>query len=93
MSDQRSLLVSDPGPTSGTPHPHEQGQASGAAAAVRELAIVLGVVVLASTFVAHGGYTSPAAFIGRLWLAAGHPQGCVLVSACQSAVRRPGRPR
>src|SRR6185436_13172875 len=34
---------------------HEQGQASGAATAVRELAIVLGVAVLASTFVAHGG--------------------------------------
>ena len=96
MSDQRSLLVSDPGPTSGTPQPlfwapianaslsaarpHEQGQASGTAAAVRELAIVLGVAVLASTFVAHGGYTSPTAFIGGLWLAAGLAAAGLLVT-------------
>jgi len=59
----------------GAARPHEQGQASGAATAVRELAIVLGVAVLASTFAAHGGYDSPTAFIDGFrpaaWLAAG----------------------
>jgi len=60
--------------------PHQQGQASGTAAAVRELAIVLGVAVLASAFVAHGGYTSPTAFIGGLWLAAGLAAAGLLVT-------------
>src|SRR4029079_11116557 len=59
----------------GAARPHEKGQASGAATAVRELAIVLGGAVLAATFAAQGGYDSRTAFIGGFrpaaWLAAG----------------------
>jgi len=36
--------------------------------------------VLASAFVAHGGYTSPTAFIGGLWLAAGLAAAGLLVT-------------
>jgi hypothetical protein len=36
--------------------------------------------VLASTFVAHGGYTSPTAFMGGLWLAAGLAAAGLLVT-------------
>src|SRR3954462_14681496 len=41
---------------------HEEGIASGAANALRELGGVFGVAVLASVFAAHGSYLSPAAF-------------------------------
>jgi len=41
---------------------------------------VLGVAVLASTFAAHGSYTSPTAFIGGLWLAAGLAAAGLLVT-------------
>ena len=58
----------------GAARPHEQGQASGASIAIRELAIVLGVAILASSFAAHGSYASPtsfiAGFIPAMWLAA-----------------------
>ena len=40
----------------------EEGQASGANNAIRELGGVFGVAVLASVFAHYGGYTSPAAF-------------------------------
>jgi predicted MFS family arabinose efflux permease len=40
----------------------EEGIASGAANALRELGGVFGVAVLASVFASHGGYTSPHAF-------------------------------
>jgi MFS family permease len=43
--------------------PPEQGQAAGAATAVRELGGVLGVAVLAAVFAAHGNATSPDAFL------------------------------
>jgi MFS family permease len=53
----------------------EQGQASGAITAVRELAVVVGVAVLASVFAATGGYGSPAAFVAgfrpAMWTACG----------------------
>ncbi len=39
--------------------PAEHGQASGAATAVREIAVVLGVAVLASVFASHGDLGSP----------------------------------
>ena len=42
--------------------PHEEGQASGANNAIREVGGVFGVAVLASVFSAFGGYTSPQAF-------------------------------
>jgi hypothetical protein len=51
---------------------------------VRELAIVLGVAVLASTFAAHGSYTSPTAFIDgfrpAMGLAAGLAAAGLLVT-------------
>ena len=55
--------------------PEEHGQASGAAAAIRELAAVFGVAVLGLVFAGHGGYASRADFVGgfvpAMWLAAG----------------------
>jgi EmrB/QacA subfamily drug resistance transporter len=64
--------------------PQEQGQASGAVTAIRELAIVLGVAVLASAFAAHGGYASPAGFVAgfrpAMWVATGLATTGVLVA-------------
>ena len=55
--------------------PQEQGQASAAATAIRELAVVFGVAVLGLVFAAHGGYASSAdftaGFVPAMWLAAG----------------------
>lgn len=42
---------------------HEEGQASGALNAIREVGGVLGVAVLASVFAANGSYEAPQAFI------------------------------
>jgi hypothetical protein len=42
---------------------HEEGQASGALNAIREVGGVLGVAVLASVFAAHGSYANPQSFI------------------------------
>jgi MFS family permease len=42
--------------------PEEQGKASGATNAIREIGGVMGVSVLASIFAANGGYESPQAF-------------------------------
>lgn len=47
----------------GSVRPEEAGQASGATNAIRELGGVLGVAILASVFTAHGGYTSPQAYV------------------------------
>ncbi len=44
----------------------EQGQASGANNAIRELGGVLGVAVLASIFAHEGGYTSPTTFVNGM---------------------------
>ena len=46
----------------GSVRPIEEGQASGANNAIRELGGVFGVAVLASIFAASGGYGSPASF-------------------------------
>ena len=46
--------------------PEEEGQASGANNAIRELGGVFGVAVLASVFSHHGGYQSGAAFVSGL---------------------------
>jgi EmrB/QacA subfamily drug resistance transporter len=43
--------------------PEEQGQASGATNAIRELGGVLGVAVLAAVFAGQGGYSAPAEFV------------------------------
>ncbi|WP_410608116.1 DHA2 family efflux MFS transporter permease subunit [Amycolatopsis sp. lyj-109] len=54
--------------------PGEQGQASGAATAVREIAVVLGVAAISSIFAAHGDLGSPArlvaGFVPALWVGA-----------------------
>ena len=54
--------------------PAEEGQASGANNAIREIGGVFGVAILASIFSAAGGYTSPQAFVNGLipavWLGA-----------------------
>jgi MFS family permease len=46
--------------------PREEGQASGANNAIRELGGVFGVAVLASVFVSYGGYESGQAFVDGL---------------------------
>ncbi|MGI8421396.1 MAG: DHA2 family efflux MFS transporter permease subunit [Gaiellaceae bacterium] len=54
--------------------PEEEGQASGANNAIRELGGVFGVAVLASIFARYGGYRSPQAFVDGLtaiWVGAG----------------------
>ncbi len=42
--------------------PAEQGQASGATVAIRELAVVLGVTIAGSVFAAHGSFAGAASF-------------------------------
>ncbi|HEY7195909.1 MAG TPA: DHA2 family efflux MFS transporter permease subunit [Gaiellaceae bacterium] len=55
--------------------PVEEGKASGANNAIRELGGVFGVAVLASIFASYGGYSSPTAFVDGLtpaiWVGAG----------------------
>ncbi len=46
--------------------PQEEGQASGANNAIRELGGVFGVAVLASVFASYGGYDSPTAYVDGL---------------------------
>jgi hypothetical protein len=43
--------------------PHEEGQASGASNAIRELGGVFGVAVLAAVFARQGSFVSPQAFV------------------------------
>ncbi len=54
--------------------PQEEGKASGANNAIREVGGVLGVAVLASTFASYGGYESPSTFndglVPALWIGA-----------------------
>jgi EmrB/QacA subfamily drug resistance transporter len=57
--------------------PEEAGQASGATNAIRELGGVLGVAILASVFSAHGGYTSPQAYVDGMTAAL--PLGAVVL--------------
>src|SRR6185369_5788980 len=75
--------------------PEEQGQASGAATAIRELAVVLGVAGLGLVFTGHGGYASRADFIAgfgpAVWLAAGLAAAGLL--AAVSLPRGAGRTR
>jgi EmrB/QacA subfamily drug resistance transporter len=74
--------------------PKQEGQASGANSAIRELGGVLGVAVLASVFSRYGGYSSgqaftdgmtPAVYIGAAVVAAG--------SLSAFAIRRHRRPQ
>jgi hypothetical protein len=50
----------------GTVRPQEEGQASGANNAIRELGGVFGVAVLASIFSSQGGYGTGASFVAGL---------------------------
>ena len=50
----------------GSVRPQEEGQASGANNAIRELGGVFGVAVLASIFASYGGYGSPQQFVDGL---------------------------
>jgi EmrB/QacA subfamily drug resistance transporter len=51
--------------------PAEQGQASGAVVAIRELAVVLGVAIAGSVFAAHGSFGSAHAFASGFRAAVG----------------------
>jgi MFS family permease len=46
--------------------PEEEGQASGAQNAIRELGGVFGVAVLASVFASYGGYRTPDTFVSGM---------------------------
>jgi EmrB/QacA subfamily drug resistance transporter len=72
--------------------PEEEGQASGANNAIRELGGVFGVAVLASIFAHYGGYTSGQAFVDGLnpaiWVGAG-----VVLAGAVAALAIPRRRR
>src|SRR3954471_10384223 len=74
--------------------PEEEGQASGANNAIRELGGVFGVAVLASIFARHGGYRtsetfvnglSPALYVGAAFVAV----GAIAAFLIPRAVKRP----
>jgi MFS family permease len=74
--------------------PEEEGQASGANNAIRELGGVFGVAVLATVFSHHGGYESPAAFVAGMSAAVW--AGAILVAfgaLAALAIPRRRRPR
>jgi EmrB/QacA subfamily drug resistance transporter len=72
--------------------PEEEGQASGANNAVRELGGVFGVAVLASIFSQYGGYESGESFVNgltpALWVGA-----AVVAAGAVAALAIPGRKR
>ena len=70
--------------------PEEEGQASGASNAIRELGGVFGVAVLASIFAHYGGYGAPQHFVDGLRPAVWVGAGLVGVGAL-AAVAIPGR--
>src|SRR2546421_1723202 len=72
--------------------PEEEGQASGANNAIRELGGVFGVAVLASIFSHYGGYSSPQHFVDGLRPAVWVGAGLVGVGAL-AALAIPGRRR
>jgi MFS family permease len=61
--------------------PEEEGQASGAQNAIRELGGVFGVAVLASVFSAYGGYRTPDTFVNGMNAAVWIGAGVVLLGA------------
>jgi EmrB/QacA subfamily drug resistance transporter len=61
--------------------PEEEGQASGAQNAIRELGGVFGVAVLASVFSAYGGYRTPETFVNGMNTAVWIGAGVVLLGA------------
>jgi EmrB/QacA subfamily drug resistance transporter len=71
--------------------PEEEGQASGAQNAIRELGGVFGVAVLASVFSAYGGYRTPDTFVSGMSAAVWIGAGVVLLGAV--AAFAIGKPR
>jgi hypothetical protein len=71
----------------------EEGKASGANNAVREIGGVLGVAVLASVFAQTGGYESPTTFVDGLvpamWIGAAVVAVGALTALAIPALRRP----
>jgi len=61
--------------------PEEQGQASGANNAIRELGGVFGVAVLASVFSSYGGYRTQETFVSGMNAAVWIGAGVVLLGA------------
>jgi EmrB/QacA subfamily drug resistance transporter len=61
--------------------PDQEGIASGATNAIRELGGVFGIAVLAAVFSGHGGYVSPAAFVSGLRPAVAAGAGVVALGA------------
>jgi len=61
--------------------PDQEGIASGATNAIRELGGVFGIAILAAVFSAHGGYVSPAAFVDGLRPAVAVGAGAVSLGA------------
>jgi EmrB/QacA subfamily drug resistance transporter len=76
----------------GAVRPEEEGQASGANNAIRELGGVFGVAVLASVFSHYGGYQSGAAFVDGLTPAVWIGAALVAVGSL-AALAIPHRPR
>jgi EmrB/QacA subfamily drug resistance transporter len=70
----------------------EAGVASGANSAIRELGGVVGVAVLASVFIHHGGYTSPPQFMNgftpAIWVAVGLSALGILAAALTGGQRQ-----
>jgi EmrB/QacA subfamily drug resistance transporter len=72
--------------------PEEQGQASGANNAIRELGGVFGVAVLASVFSSYGGYRTPDTFVSGMNAAVWIGAGVVLLGAVAAfAIGKPRR--
>ena len=73
--------------------PEEEGQASGAQNAIRELGGVFGVAVLASVFSAYGGYRTADTFVNGMNAAVWIGAGVVLLGAVASfAIGKPRVP-
>jgi EmrB/QacA subfamily drug resistance transporter len=70
--------------------PEEEGKASGANNAIRELGGVFGVAVLAAVFTANGSYISPTAFVDGL-IPAMQLGAAVVALGALAAVALPGR--
>jgi EmrB/QacA subfamily drug resistance transporter len=73
--------------------PEEEGKASGANNAIRELGGVFGVAVLASIFASYGGYETPVAYVDGLTPAIWVGAGVVLVGALVALLVPPRRRR
>jgi len=72
--------------------PEEEGQASGANNAIRELGGVFGVAVLASVFAHYGGYTSGETFVHGMTASVYVGAAVVAVGAIAAlAIKRPRR--